>query len=80
MLYTHCHVHPHLPSPHVPTSVLTGVQSHTESALNMTAYHRGNHWQFVCATLDQGMFWCVLVYCMCIMATCMLHGDLHVTR
>ena len=45
----------------------------------MTAYHRGNHWQFVCATLDQGMFWCVLVYCMCIMATCMLHGDLHVT-
>ena len=26
----------------------------------MTAYHRGNHWQFVCAALDQGMFWCVL--------------------
>ena len=20
----------------------------------MTAYHRGNHWQFVCAALDQG--------------------------
>ena len=35
-------------------------QSHTESALNMTAYQRGNHWQFVCATLDQGMFWYVL--------------------
>lgn len=35
-------------------------QSHTESGLNMTAYHRGNHWQFVCANLDQGMFWYVL--------------------
>ena len=27
----------------------------------MTAYHRGNHWQFVCAMLDQGMFWYVRV-------------------